>query len=214
VLTVGKLADAVRSDQLPARAAAITFDDAFASVASTAAPLLAERGLVGTVFCIARHLGAHSDWPSQAGWAPDFALADAAQLAQLAAAGWEIGSHGLDHDVLTEGAELRHELSESRRLLETAADVTVRSLAYPYGVVPKTATAALRGAGYAAACTTRVAAVSSGADPFRLPRVDVHYLRRPAMLRAALAERLDLYLAARDGGARIRRLARRDYVPT
>jgi hypothetical protein len=88
----------------------------------------------------------------------------------------------------------------------------VRSFAYPYGIIPQNAPGALREAGYSAACTTRAAPVRPEADPFTLPRVDAHYLRRPGMLRAALAGRLDLYLRARDGGARIRRLARKDYV--
>jgi peptidoglycan/xylan/chitin deacetylase (PgdA/CDA1 family) len=209
--TVGALADSVRTGRLPGRAVAITFDDAFAS-SSAAAPLLAERGLVATVFCVARRLGGRSDWPSRAPWAPDLPLAGAAELARLGAAGWEIGSHGLDHDVLTNGAALRHELVESRRLLEGAAGVAVRSFAFPYGVVPEGAADALRESAYAAACTTRASVVRPGSDPFALPRVDAHYLRRPELLRAALAGRLDLYLRARDGGARLRRLARRDYA--
>jgi peptidoglycan/xylan/chitin deacetylase (PgdA/CDA1 family) len=214
VLTVGELGDALCGDRLPERAVAISFDDGFASVPSSAAPLLAERGLVATIFCVAQRLGGRSDWPSRAAWAPTLPLASGIELAQLAAAGWEIGSHGLDHDALAEAGELRRELAASRRLLEGTAGGTVRSFAFPYGIVPKEASGALVEAGFTAACTTRVAVVRRGADPFALPRVDAHYLRRPELFRAALAGRLGLYLRARDGGARIRRLARRDYVPS
>jgi len=213
VLTVGDLGGAIRDDRLPERAVVITFDDGFASVPSTAAPLLAERGLVATIFCVAQRLGGRSDWPSRAAWGPGRPLAPATDLAQLAAAGWEIGSHGLGHDVLPEAAHLRRELAASQRLLKQATGATVRSFAFPYGVVPDGASRALVEAGYSSACTTRVAVVRRGADPFALPRADAHYLRRPEVLRAALAGRLDLYLRARDGGARIRRLARKDYVP-
>jgi peptidoglycan/xylan/chitin deacetylase (PgdA/CDA1 family) len=215
VLTIRELAEAVRDRRLPRRAVAIAFDDGFASVVHAARPLLAERGLVGTVFCVAGRLGGRSDWPSQAGWAPRLPLADAAGLAGLVREGWEIGSHGLDHDVLAglDDARVLHDLRESRRLLEAAVGAPVGSFAYPYGVVPQDAARALREAGYRAACTTRVAAVRPGADPFALPRVDVAYLRRPALLRAGLAGRLDVYLAARGAGARARRLARKDYSP-
>jgi peptidoglycan/xylan/chitin deacetylase (PgdA/CDA1 family) len=135
-------------------------------------------------------------------------LADAAQLRELAAAGWEIGSHGLEHDVLVDSSEFE----ESRTTLEDAVGVRVRSFAFPYGVVPPNATPTLRAAGYEAACALRLAFADETSDPFALPRVDAHYLRRPALLERVLAGRLELYLRARAGGARIRRLVRKDYV--
>ena len=208
LLTVGALAAALRGRRLPERAVAITFDDGYASVGETAAGLLAERGVVATVFCVARRLGGQSDWPSRPQSAPLLPLADAAQLKQLAEMGWEIGSHGLDHDVLVDGSEL----AESRRLLEAATGVEVRSFAFPYGVVPPRASAEVARAGYEAACTTQLAQATSASDPLALPRVDAHYLRRPALLRAALAGRLDLYFRARAAGGRVRRIARKDYV--
>src|SRR5204862_10841 len=73
---------------------AITFDDGFASVARTAWPLLAERGLTATVFCVAGYLGGANDWPTQATGAPRLPLADAASLTALAAEGVELGAHG------------------------------------------------------------------------------------------------------------------------
>jgi peptidoglycan/xylan/chitin deacetylase (PgdA/CDA1 family) len=208
VLTVGALAAALRGRRLPEHAVAITFDDGYSSVAETAGGLLAERGLVATVFCVARRIGGRSDWASQPLSAPRLPLADAAQLKQLAEGGWEIGSHGLDHDVLVDGSEL----AESRHVLEVGIGVDVRSFAFPYGVVPPGASTELARAGYEAACTTRIAPATAASDQLALPRVDAHYLRRPRLLRAALAGRLELYLRARAGGARVRRLARKDYV--
>jgi peptidoglycan/xylan/chitin deacetylase (PgdA/CDA1 family) len=212
VWTIGELALALREDRLDKRVVALTFDDGFASVAGDAARLLAERGLVATIFCVARHLGGRSDWPSQATWAPRLPLADVPELKQLAAAGWEIGSHGLEHSALSDTEKLKDDVIASRRLLENMLSVNVRSFAYPYGVVPRDARNVLRDAGYEAACTARPSVVVPGADVFALPRVDIHYLRRPALLRATIAGRRDLYLRLRDRGARIRRLARRDYV--
>lgn len=211
-LTVGQLADALHDDRLPERAVAITFDDGLASVPANAATLLADRGLVGTIFCVAERLGKRSDWPSQARWAPVLPLASATELGRLAEAGWEIGSHGLDHAPLVETTRLRHELTDSRRLLERATGAAVRSFAFPYGVVATGAEAVLEEAGYSAACTIRAAAVRPGTDRFSLPRVDVHYLRRPKLLRAALAGRLDPYIRARHAAAGVRRLVRTDYA--
>src|SRR5262249_16377676 len=70
VLTVSRFAAALREGSLPERAVALTFDDGFANVHEEAAPLLAERGLTATVFCVAGHLGGRSDWPSQPPSAP------------------------------------------------------------------------------------------------------------------------------------------------
>ncbi|MDQ5820872.1 MAG: polysaccharide deacetylase family protein, partial [Actinomycetota bacterium] len=154
VLTVAALADALRAGTLPARAAAITFDDGFASVAD-AAPLLAERGFPATVFCVADHVGRRSDWASQPPWAPRLPLLGAAELRELVRAGWEVGSHGLGHTSLRHRtiAEIERELTESKLILEQTLESGVRSFAYPYGVVPRSGHAALSEAGYSAACT-------------------------------------------------------------
>lgn len=213
VVTVAELAEAVRADAVSERTVAISFDDGFASVSRTAAPLLAERGLSATVFCVAGRLGGRSDWGGP--WPRGLSLASADELASLTQAGWEIGSHGLGHESLRglPPADVLRELSESKQLLEDAAGQEVRSFAYPYGIVPDGAADALRLAGYDAACTTRLALVSPGADPLDLPRVDAHYTRRPVLLRAALRGRLDFYLGTRRLGARARRLVRPDDLP-
>ena len=216
VLTVSELASTLRAGTLPPRAVVLTFDDAFASVADAAAPLLAERGLHATLFCVSGHLGGLSNWPSQPLSAPRLPLADAAALSELAAAGWEIGSHGVSHEPLARlsADARRRELLESREVLEQALGVAVRSFAFPYGAVPAGSRDSLREAGYDAACTTRIASVSVVADPLALPRVDAHYLRRPAILEAVLVGTALGYLGTRRIAARARRLVVRDYEST
>jgi hypothetical protein len=103
------------------------------------------------------------------------------------------------------------EAHDSRALLQDATGADVCSFAYPYGVVPGGASAALASAGYTAACTTRIARVSFAGDPLRLPRVDAHYLRSPRRLDAALAGRLDRYLTVRRLASGTRRAARPDH---
>lgn len=213
VLTVTALAERIGQGNLDGPAVAITFDDGLASVAEQAAPLLAERGLVATIFCVPARLGGTSDWPSRAPGTPVFPLASAQDVATLAAAGWEVGAHGLEHDPLDQLPfdRLAAELAESRSRLEDAAGVAVRSFAFPYGVVPADARRALVAAGYDAACGGRLALVTQGSDPLDLPRVDAHYVRRPALLNGVLDGKLGTYLAARRFAARTRRAVRKDY---
>ncbi len=214
--TVSELAAALRAGTLPARSVALTFDDGFLNVATDAAPLLAERGLRATVFCVADHIGGWSDWPSQPLSAPRLPLADASALSALAVAGWEIGSHGLSHEPLTrlEPDRRRHELEASRLKLEDVVGVAIRTFAYPYGAVPPGDGGELRVAGYDGACTTRIATVGPTTDPLALPRVDAHYVRRGAVLAAILAGRAPGYLAARRLAARVRRVVSADYGET
>lgn len=212
-LTVSELAAALRARNMPDHAVAITFDDGCASVVDQAAPILREHGIRATVFCVAGRLGGANDWPTQAAWAPRLRLATADALATLVGDGWEIGSHGVEHSPLANagGDVARREVAESRQQLEQRVGAPVPSFAWPYGVRPSDAATALIAETYEAACAGGLAVVSADADPFALPRVDAHYLRNPALLRWALAGRLDLYLRARAAGARVRRLAARDY---
>jgi len=105
---------------------------------------------------------------------------------------------------------LEREVAESRAVLEAAAGAPVRWFAYPYGVTPSPEGRAVVAQTYEAACANALQPVHPGTDLFALPRVDAHYLRRPALFRAALRG-LDSYLHMRRAAARLRRVVRRDF---
>jgi len=213
-LTIRELADALRAGALDGNTVAITFDDGFASVTESAMPVMEERGLTGTVFCVAGHLGGRSDWPSARADTYRSRLADAHTLRQLAEAGFEIGSHGMEHAPLTHASALvlERELADSRRVLEATVGAEVASYAYPYGAMPDAPGRMLVAATYDAACTTLFGRVSDGSDPHALPRIDAHYLRRPELLRRALEGRLGGYFRARSLASRARRTLIKDYA--
>lgn len=215
-LTIGELAAAVRRRAVPERAVVLTFDDAFASAVHVAAPMLAERGMRATFFCVAAHLGGTNDWPTQNPRAPRLPLADTPELAALARSGFEIGSHGMTHAPLDPiSAQLgEYELVGSKEALETALGVNICSIAYPYGVPPSEGAAVLVSAHYTAACTTRLDTIGSGSRPLALPRVDAHYVRSPRLLRHAVTGSLGPYLTARRAGAAARRMLFADYNTT
>jgi peptidoglycan/xylan/chitin deacetylase (PgdA/CDA1 family) len=137
---------------------AVTFDDAYRSTLTRAAPVLASFGLPGTVFVPTDYVERPEpmSWPGIEGWrdspnAEELICLTWDELAALHDAGWEIGSHTRSHPRLTQltDARLRDELTESRRaLLDRFGRCT--SLAFPYGDGDPRVVAAARTAGYLA----------------------------------------------------------------
>ena len=214
-ISLDQLAGELRAGGPHAPSVAVTFDDAFASVAKHAAPLLVERGIPATIFCVAGHVGGVNDFASDPPATPKRPLAGIRALAELAEAGFELGSHGTAHVPLeladADPGLLRREIVDSRLSLEQRIGCRVRWFAHPYGSRPGPIGRALIERTYAGACGDGIRAVEAGADPYALPRVDAHYLRRPALLRRALGGD-GSYLWLRRLGARARRTARRDFV--
>jgi peptidoglycan/xylan/chitin deacetylase (PgdA/CDA1 family) len=159
---------------------AITFDDAFASVAELARPILDRLGAVATVFAVTDFAaeGRPLEWDGiehwKGGqWDAELASLSFAQLRELAADGWEIGSHTVDHPHLTActDVELDRQLLASREACEHGIGRPCSSLAYPYGDMDARVEEAARRAGYVAAAA--LPARWHRARPLAWPRVGV-----------------------------------------
>jgi peptidoglycan/xylan/chitin deacetylase (PgdA/CDA1 family) len=164
------------------RTVSVTFDDAFRSVRTLGFPILRELGVPATVFVPTAHVGgARMRWPGIDEWSagphePELVGCTWDELAELAEAGWEIGSHTRTHPHLTEIDEesLRRELEKSRQELEAGLERPCPSLAYPYADVDARVVAAARAAGYSAAATV-FGSYDAGDDPLRQPRLLVYH---------------------------------------
>jgi peptidoglycan/xylan/chitin deacetylase (PgdA/CDA1 family) len=164
----------------PGPALAITFDDGFASVLERAFPTLSSLGLVGTVFAVTDFAenGELLDWPGIDGWREthesELRGLTWAELDQLAAGGWEVGSHTRTHPRLTQLDDdaVADELAGSRAACERALSRPCRSLAYPFGDVDERVIIGARTAGYEAAASLPVGVVS--ATQFLWPRVGIY----------------------------------------
>jgi peptidoglycan/xylan/chitin deacetylase (PgdA/CDA1 family) len=168
---------------LPARGkkVAVTFDDAYNSVLELADPILSSLGLIGTVFVVTDFADGEGPlcWPGIDHWLAgphhsELRGLSWSQLAGLADAGWEIGSHTLSHPRLTrlDDDALKRELRGSREACEHALRLPCRSLAYPYGDVDRRAARAAGDAGYAAAGT--LPARLDGATRLTWPRIGIY----------------------------------------
>jgi peptidoglycan/xylan/chitin deacetylase (PgdA/CDA1 family) len=159
----------------------VTFDDAHASVATRAAPILAGLGLVGTVYVPTDYpdSGRLMGWDGYDMWLgteyeQELACLGWDQLRELHDAGWEIGSHTRSHPRLPElsTAEIAAELTESRQRCEEEISAPCLSLAYPYGEFDERAVLAAREAGYRFAAT--IPRKPQPPLPLRWPRVGVY----------------------------------------
>lgn len=148
----GTAADAVAGR----RVLHVTFDDAFRNIAP-ALDLLERLRVPVTIFaCSGYGDGRPLAVPELAGERYDAeALTTMTwdELRDLAARGFEIGSHTISHPHLPqlEAAEIERELAESRRRLEDELGRPCRFAAYPYGDHDERVRAAARRAGYDAA---------------------------------------------------------------
>jgi peptidoglycan/xylan/chitin deacetylase (PgdA/CDA1 family) len=165
---------------LPARVAALTFDDGYGDLYESVFPLLAEMKLSATIYVV-------SDM-EDAAWRRDSSphplpLLTAAQMREMAAGGVTFGSHTRTHRRLTEcpPPELREEVAGSRKKIEDVLGREVRHFCYPYGAFDDRVVDAVRDAGYRTAVTTVKDSVRPGADPLRLPRWNVG--RRAGMIK-------------------------------
>lgn len=115
----------------------ITFDDGNISDLENALPALRARGLRATFFIVAGRIGT-----------PGFV--DASSVRQLAAAGMEIGSHGMRHRPWRHlDARARdEELVRAKAVLEEVVERPVTEAACPFGSYDRHVIAGLRTAGY------------------------------------------------------------------
>jgi peptidoglycan/xylan/chitin deacetylase (PgdA/CDA1 family) len=129
------------------RKVGLTFDDGYRDFATTALPLLAGHGCTATVYALAGRLGGDNGF--EAG-GPRKPLLTAAELRSVAAAGMEIGSHGLLHQHLPQLPEqdLTSEVVDSRAVLEDRLQVPVTGFCHPYGDCGPREVEAVRTAGY------------------------------------------------------------------
>jgi peptidoglycan/xylan/chitin deacetylase (PgdA/CDA1 family) len=182
---------AVRADELmnawnggatlPARPMVVTFDDGFANVGEVAVPVLLDLGFRATIFAISGLCGKVNDWPNQASGIPRLPLLSWSGLADIAAAGFEVGGHTMTHPDLSQVplTELNDEMVSSKHMIEARLGRGVSTFAYPFGHITRDAFK-LAQAHYQASFGTVLGVCSRSEDRHRLRRIDMYYFRSPA----------------------------------
>lgn len=155
---------------------AITFDDGYVSVYSSAFPILAARRIAATVFVVTG-TERRNVWDPPAVFGGGLELLDRGEIEELAAAGWEIGTHTHTHARL-EGASAFVVDDELRRSLDALAaiGITASTMAYPYGANDQTSRDIVR-AQMTGGFGIGVDYASQRDDRALIGRIDAHYLR-------------------------------------
>lgn len=158
---------------------ALTFDDGFANVYETAAPILREFDVPATVFVCADFLdpagdsriGAHHDLGNSG--TGSFMTAD--QLRKLAdEARFTIGNHTFSHRNLTkleQLADVEQEIVSGKEVLEDRLGVTVNQFSYPYGGVDERARDVVSQT-HDIAVTSEQTHFREDVHPLSIPRID------------------------------------------
>ncbi|MGW0735689.1 polysaccharide deacetylase family protein [Streptomyces sp. NPDC002851] len=157
----------------------LTFDDGYADFLTDALPVLRQHGFTATVFVLAGRLDGVNSWDSLG---PHKRLLSRDAIRAAAAAGMEIGSHGLLHTDLTRlsPADLHREVRDSRAALAHVTKQPPQGFCYPYGTLNQQVVDAVRAAGYAYACAIAPEPLHGA---FALPRVHISQADRALRLR-------------------------------
>lgn len=129
----------------------LTFDDGYADFATEVVPVLRRIGFTATVFVIAGRFGGTNAWEE---YGPVKSLLTADEVMRVAAAGMEIGSHGLRHARLLQATPqgLKEEAGQSRAVLRELTGAEIAGFCYPYGQLGPREVAAVCAAGYDYGC--------------------------------------------------------------
>jgi peptidoglycan/xylan/chitin deacetylase (PgdA/CDA1 family) len=176
-------------EDLPERAALLTFDDGYRSMRTVALPWLIRFGYPAILFVPTDFIGGRNTFDAAE---PEGAICDWDDLAELERWGVSVQSHGATHRPFSQlaPADLEEELHRSKAALEEGLGKRVDVFSYPYGddgvssypygdaranpQVLRQVQEALKRIGYRAACLY-------GGDANRLPGADPYRLTRLAM---------------------------------
>ncbi len=148
----------------------LTFDDGYDCFHRNVVPALEAVGGKAVVFVIADYIGRTNNWDIRLSYKP-FRHMSGEQIREVAAMGYEVGSHSCTHKDLTRltGGVLKEELTRSKKSLEDITGMEVDALSFPYGRYNRATAEAAFDAGY-----RRLFGMGSSASEGVIPRIPVY----------------------------------------
>jgi peptidoglycan/xylan/chitin deacetylase (PgdA/CDA1 family) len=165
----------------------LTFDDGYEDFYLNALPILKKYGFTACVFIITGYIGKQSEWDYNWGRFKKRHLSGE-EILVLSKAGFEIGSHTVNHPDLTKIPRryLNYELRVSKETLEDKLGKRVEFLSYPFGRYNRLVQDEAERAGYKKAFTLSGNLTRKICDSFSIPRMGIYLLDSPLSLKIKL----------------------------
>jgi len=123
-ITTTMLIDAIiKGVELPPRPFLFTVDDGNLDNFTNMFPIMQKYGFTGILYIVGNYIGAEHYMTEE-------------QILEMYNAGWEVGSHSMNHLDLTklDSNQLRFEIEDSKETLEAKLGVPILTFAYPFGL--------------------------------------------------------------------------------
>ncbi len=188
----------------PPGAVAVTFDDGFLDVFKRAAPIMAKLNIPGTAF-ICPELMAQKNRVADVCFKSKKVFMNWDQVRVLHDAGWTIGSHSMNHAILSSlsAEESKRQIQRSQAIIVEEIGAACPLIAYPYGtpgtVSEREANFCLE-AGYQNAFMNVTGLANPEADPFMIPRTKILGSDSRFVFRRSLDGSMDLWRIIEDRG--------------
>jgi peptidoglycan/xylan/chitin deacetylase (PgdA/CDA1 family) len=208
VVPLRQVAQSIRNRiPLPRKSLAITFDDGYRNVYTTAYPVLREFGYSATVFLVADHMDRTNAWKGLPGSIPILDLLRWDDVLEMGQNGIEFGAHTLTHRDLSSltPEEITGEVMFSKQRIETYLNRNLDLFAYPYGKLNRMVKEIVKTRFYAA-CSTRLAMAGWKSDPYALPRLEMYYFSKNNLFDRIGRPPFFVYLQFRRGLRTVREL--------
>lgn len=139
----------------PTNSICVTFDDGWKDNYTHAFPVLKEFGIPATIFLVPACVGERSTKVTTEGEQAREHLAEA-DILEMASAGIEFGSHGMNHALLDriDSDEITSEVTVSKAYIENLLQRECSVFAYPAGFYTEAVQGSVQTAGYKAAFST------------------------------------------------------------
>lgn len=162
-ITIDMLLKAINEgSELPPHPMLITFDDGHLDNYTAAFPIMQKYGFTGILYVVGNYIGVDN-------------YLNADQIKEMSSAGWEIGSHTMNHLDLSalEPQRQRAEIVDSKDFLERTLGVPIRTIAYPFGVSNSSVIDYAHFAGYVAGMSLGFTHDQGSGNIFTLQRRDI-----------------------------------------
>lgn len=159
---------------LPKKPIILTFDDGYLDTFELAIPTLLEFDMRAVIFVVGDRNLEMADWDEE-DEETEVELMTNDQILTASSLGFEIGAHSMNHKVLTELSEieLRDEVIDSMKSIESILGKRIHSFAYPYGCTNERVRNMTCECGFSFACGVYSGPAGFGEDYYDFRRLTI-----------------------------------------